>query len=474
MPAGKHIVRADELSGTCREVFGVATPLILMTGSMSLLMFTDGLFLAHYSLESISAVIPAGVMAFNFFCLFIGITSYVNTFIAQYYGSNRHDEIGRCVWQGVFIALLSTVVIWPAQFFAEDIFALAGHAKEIRAEEAAYFRIVVCGAFFAIARTAFGSFYVGRGENWVVMRVNVLSVAINIVLDYALIFGKWGLPEMGIVGAATGTVSSNVICTIVYTLMFTRRRHVTVYRTDRWRPDWKLIRRILYFGFPSGFQFLVNVSSFSFFIQILGSIGRIEQACGSIVFNVNRLAFMPMIGMEIAMSTLVGKYIGMRRSDLAQKTAVRGFLMTLTYMGLVGLIYFLFPGQLFELFRAKGAADFDLIKETGAFIFRLMAVYCLFDACSIVFQGIIKGAGDTQFVLRVSIIVSLLFMILPTALARRYAAPLWVFWAIFITWVGVFGAVYGLRFLGGKWKSMQVIDDAPPVADELAPPHDLV
>ena len=186
--------------GGYREFLSIAMPLILSTASWSIQHFVDRVFLTWHSTEALAAALPAGIANFTFISLFMGTAQYANTFVAQYTGAHRPERVGPAVWQGTYLALLSGVLALIPAYFSTGLFDLIGHDSSIRAQEATYFRILCYGTGPQVLATATSCFFSGRGETWIVLAVNVVAIAVNIALDYALIFGHWGslrsaLPE---------------------------------------------------------------------------------------------------------------------------------------------------------------------------------------------------------------------------------------------------------------------------------------
>ena len=184
------------------EVLRLSVPLILSSGALSIQHFVDRMFLTWHSPEAIAAVTPAGMLSFSTMCLFIGTAVYVNTFVAQYYGARRYDRIGHALWQGIYVAVIGGVAHLFLIPFAGYIFSVVGHDDLVQHYEVLYFRILCLGAAPVIASSALSGFFSGRGETLPVMWVNVLATAVNLIMDYLLIFGNAGFPELGVAGAA--------------------------------------------------------------------------------------------------------------------------------------------------------------------------------------------------------------------------------------------------------------------------------
>ncbi len=444
-----------------RSVLSIAVPLILSTGAWSILHFVDRMFLTWYSPEAIAAAMPAGMLNFTIMSLFLGTAGYVTTFVAQYHGSGQHQRIGPVLWQGIYIAVAGGILHLFLIPLAGPIFRFVGHEPLVQEYEIVYFQVLCLGATPAIASSAIAGFFSGRGKAWPVMWVNVLATALNIIMDYALIFGKWGLPELGMKGAAIATVLSACFSFAIYLILFSRSGHESRYYTLRgWMFERPLFLRLMYFGFPSGVQFFLGMAGFTAFILLVGRLGTMELAATNIAFNINNLAFMPMIGFGMAVSVLVGQYLGKGKPDLAQRSVYSSFHLTFLYMASVAAAYLFVPNIFINPFASQAdPASFAAIRRTTLILLRFVAIYSLFDALNIVFASAIKGAGDTRFVMFMIAIVSSLALVVPSYIALvLLQAGIYTAWTIASVYVSILGLVFLFRFLGGKWKSMRVIE----------------
>ena len=220
---------------------------------------------------------------------------YTGTFVSQYFGNGQLRRIGAIVWQGVWIGLLASPLAMLPMLFADAIFALSGHAEQVRVEEVTYFWIVSLSTPFMLVSQAFSCFYSGQGKTRIVMLVDMGSVLLNIVLDYLWIFGHAGFPAAGIAGAAWATFVAIVAKVVVYLALLARAGNRRKYGALDWAFDWPLCRRLLKFGGPAGLQMLLEVAGFTVFVFLVGSLGIQELAATNLAFNVSSLAFMPVL-----------------------------------------------------------------------------------------------------------------------------------------------------------------------------------
>lgn len=419
------------------------------------------MFLTWYSPVSIAAAMPAGMLSFTAMAVFLGTAGYVSTFVAQYYGAKRPERIGPSLWQGLYIAFFGGAVIFFLSYAARPIFTFVGHEAAIREEEIIYFSILSKGAIFSISASALAGFFSGRGQNWPVMWANVSMMAVNIVLDYLFIFGKAGLPAMGIRGAAYATVIAAAASCLFYAVLVFRTKYNTEFKTlSGFRFDRTLIARMIKFGLPTGIQFLIDVSGFSVFILLIGRIGTDELAASSIAFNINTLAFMPMLGFGVAISVMVGQFQGEGSPESAERSVYSGAHLCLFYMILIAILYVAIPEVFIAAFAAKAdPAAFERIRRFITVMLRFVAVYTVFDTLNIVFASALKGAGDTRFVMIMIIVLSICGLTIPTVIAIAVlGGGIFVAWYIVSGYIILLAISFLLRFLTGKWKTMKVIE----------------
>jgi MATE family multidrug resistance protein len=447
-----------------REVLRVSLPLVVSMSSTMIMEFTDRIFLANYSLDAIAAALPAGITSFLFISFFMGTVQYLNVFVAQYTGSGTLHRVGAVLWQGIYFSVLSGVALAGLYFLAEPLFRLGGHSPEVQALEVIYFRILCLGSGILIIGTSLSCFFSGRGRTRPVMILNMIGTLFNIPLDYALINGIWIFPEWGIRGAAIATVMSWSLVAFVFALMVFTRKNDRVFKVRSHRafePD--LFGRLMRYGIPSAVQFCMDIFAFTFFIFLVGRIGKLELAVTNIVLSINSLAFMPMMGFSLGTSTLVGQALGRNRVDEALAATKATIHIVLFYIFLLLFLFLLVPQPLLELFRPNDMAPegYAAIREAGIILLRFVAAYLFFDALYMVCIGVLKGAGDTRFIMWSIGLLSLAVMILPIYIGVEvFGAGLYYAWSCATLFVFCLFAASFWRYQQGRWKKVRVIEHA--------------
>jgi MATE family multidrug resistance protein len=451
-----------------RKVLRISLPLVISMSSTMIMEFTDRVFLANYSLDAIAAALPAGITAFLLISFFLGTAQYLNVFVAQYSGSGRPQRVGAVLWQGIYFSVLSGVALAGLSFLAEPLFRLGGHPIEVQVLEAVYFKVLCRGSGILIVGTALSCFFSGRGQTRLVMIITMIGTLFNIPLDYALINGIWIFPEWGIRGAAIATVMSWSLVTLIFALLvFTRENDRAFNVLTQRTVEADLFGRLMRYGIPSAIQFSLDIFAFTFFIFMVGRIGKIQLAATNMVFSINSLAFMPMMGFSLGTSTLVGQALGRNRVNDAVAVTKATIHIVLGYIFILLILFLFLPQPLLELFRPRHLApeNFAPIVSIGIILLRFVAAYIFFDALYMVCIGVLKGAGDTRFIMCSIGALSLAIMILPVYIGVEvFGAGLYYAWSCATAFVFFLFTVSFWRYRQGHWKNVRVIEHAPPTS----------
>ncbi len=445
-----------------RKVLTISLPLVASMGSITLMQFTDRIFLANYSVDAISAALPAGIASFTFISFFMGVANYTNAFVAQYSGAKSFTRIGASLWQGIYFSLLSAALLALLIFFSHRLFMLIGHSPQVQSLEVVYFNILTLGSGAVVLASTMACFYTGRGLTRVVMFANISAAAVNIPLDYCLINGIGPFPEMGIKGAAIATVAASSVTVLIFAILIFSPTNRRLFGTWTNRGfDRELFRRLMRFGLPSGIQFFLEIFGFTFFIQMVGRLGDLQLAASNIVLAIENLAFLPMVGFHIGTATLVGQAIGRERPEDGVMATTSALHITFAYMMFIAACFILFPEPLLNLFKAKqyDPQQYAEIMKLGTVLMKFVVLFCFFDALNLVYSGAIKGAGDTLFIMRTVGFISLGVMIIPVYLTVEvFGLGIYTAWSLASAYAASLGLAFMLRYRQGKWKTMQVIE----------------
>jgi len=453
-------------AGGYRELLAIAIPMVLSSGTQSMMHVVDRVLLTWYSEQAVAAALPAGILFWSCLSLPFGVVSYANAFVAQYDGARQPVRVAASVWQAAYFATICGLLIMLVAPLSGPLFRLVGHEAGVQELEAQYFSWLCLGAVSALLPAALSCFFSGRGRTDLVLLVNASSVLVNALLDYVMIFGWGPFPKWGMAGAAIATNLANVYATVCYFVLLSRGDALRTYAFwKHWRFDRVLTFDLLKFGGASGVQMFLDVAGFTAFMMMIGWIGTRELAATNIAFNLNTLAFSPVIGVGIAVSTLVGQRIGERRPDIAAQSVWKGFMLAGGIMLFCGSMYVFAPQVLLApyAYRADGQ-NFEEVRGVVIVLLRYVALYSFFDAMAIVFGSAVRAAGDTVFSMVATCLCAWGLLVLPTYLTWQWYGQnpdrslllnwSWIWCSVYVSTLGF---VFLGRFCTGRWKTMSVI-----------------
>ena len=445
------------------HVLKVAFPLIMASAGHALNLFCDRIMLGRYSAEAVAAAMPSGLTNFTISCFFIGTVGYVNSFVAQYTGAGQRSRVGVSIWQAVLIALIGGLFMASGYFWGGWLMTLFGHTDAVLQQEIVYFKLLSLFAWVPLLIGAFGAFWSGRGKTVMVMSVSFLITLLNVPFNYALIYGNWGASELGIAGAAWGTNLSALVGCAVYACFFfiprSSRRH---FNTCSHIVDWGLLWRLIRFGVPNGFQFFVDLSAFNIFVVVVGAYGKDIGAATAIAFGLNSISFTPILGIGQTVAILVGQSIGANDVHRAKKSVKSARNLTLIYMGIMAVFFVLLPEIPLALFDQRNPEVIRLTKIMLCFI----AVYLLFDGMSIIYSSAVKAAGDTFFAMLAGMAMAFLGLAVPSLIFAKLGMSVWYIWGTIVVYIMMCGVVFYVRYLGGRWTHMKVIENTATLPED--------
>jgi len=413
----------------------------------------DTIMVGRVGTVQLGAVGLGGMMVWTFFAFFNGLISSATTFVAQNYGANRYSTIGRIVWHYLYIAIASYLALLVLASVSDYVLRLIGPSAEVEKYSGIYVRIRMYSGIGVFTSFALAGFFRGIGNTKTPMRIAIVANVFNVIANYLLIFGKFGFPRLEVTGAAVATLISSMLSAALYLALCLSEKYSKIYSTRFfYRMELAQIRRIVRVGLPMGIQFLLDSTSFSVFTAFIARMGDAPLAASNAANTLMSTSFMPLIGISIATTTLVGQFIGAEDLGHARKSGYTAIKLGVLYTILVASNFFIFPRQLISLV----SKDPEVVN-LGAKILMLAGVFQLSDGFGICANGALRGAGDTRFVMAVGLSYAW-FLFIPLSYLFGYTLGGGVVGA----WIGAtvyiitYGVTVFLRFRGGKWESIKI------------------
>lgn len=437
---------------TLFELARIALPMVVSQGTFAVMIFTDRYFMSQIDSVHMAAALGGGVAAFFSFCFFTGLLSYANALTAQYLGAGELGKCSKVVTQGIAITVMCSPALVIITYLVSGIFENVGHDSAQVELEKTYYTILMLGVIVTLTKTCLSSYFAGIGRTRVVMICDVCGLVFNVPLCYVMVFGKLGLPELGIVGAGISTIIASFFACLLFFLFYFEREHrVKFFVMNSFHIDWGVLRRFWRLGFPSGLELFLNVAAFNLFLLMFQGYGVVEGASAAIVFNWDLLSFVPMIGLNIGVISLIGRFVGandMARTDEVMSAA---FFLGIFYSAILAILYISFRFPLVEVFSPP-EGDFSEIRSLSAFMMIGLSSYVMADAIIIISGGVLRGAGDTRWLMYTSVGLHWAMLI-----AQYYVILVWQFgpqvsWLTFCAMIFAIAIVYVWRLQSGVWR----------------------
>jgi len=435
-----------------RTVIHLAYPVSLGMLSITLLSVVDTAMLGRLGSLPLAAAGISGVGYFAVVFSLAGIGVGVQTLTSRRYGEGHLLQCGNVLNAGLLLALVGGIpLVIASTWIASIISPFLSHDPQVAQLGAIYLRYRFLGAAFLLLNMVYRGFFSGVGDTRQLMTSAILVTIANILLDYALIFGHWGLPQMGIAGAAIASSLATGIGTLYLagvslSQRYRERFHSYHHLSLPWFfPIFRLSLPVI------GQRFISNGSFFALF-SIVSRIGTLELAASNIIRSVYGLSIMPAIGIGVAAATLVGQNLGRKSPEEAEGFGREAAKLAAYMMAVIGLLFLVFPREIFSIYTTDTA-----VIALGRLPLAMLGVIQAFAGVALVIGQALQGAGNTRYVMLVELgVCSLLY--LPLA----YLFGLHLGFGIVGAWSGEFAYwltlafLLGWKFKRGTWKKIRV------------------
>lgn len=452
----------------------IAAPLILINATQVVMQLTDRKFLSMLSPAHLGAALPGGVLAFTLGAFFLVTTAFATPMIAQNFGRHNLEACAKIPWTAAWFGLGAGLICsWLVLPIGSMVINFFDHNQpHIAGLELDYYLTLLPGIGFSCIMMAFTAFFSGRGITWVPSLIQLMVCALNIFLDWVLIFGKFGFPALEMAGAGFGTTLSQVFgmtITFLFFLFFAKQTH---YPTRKFRfPDWGVLKTMIRFGSASGFNVFSDVGAFTVVVFLIGQLGEEAKVTCAIALSINMVAFAPLLGLSESVCILVGQFIGRKRLGQAQGIVYRALHIAFIYMCCTGTLFIIFGTDLINWFAPNSNLnDFSAILNDGRRVLICVAFFSFFDAVVFVTGGAMRGAGDTTVPMLILSSAHWLLWVPMTAILVHFNFNMLAVWIYLILHMAFVSTLLFMRFRSGAWRKIKVIRPEPPlIPGEMIP-----
>ncbi len=371
----------------------LAGPVIAAEVGWVLIGVVDTVMVGPLGPSAIGAVGAGTILYMTVIMAGFGMLLALDTFVAQSFGAGRIDECHRWLFAGLQLAALLSVVLSVAALGGVKLLPLVGFHPDVMALLTPYMTHVVWSTAPLLAYVVFRRYLQAMSLARPVMVALVLANLVNVAANWVLIYGKFGLPALGVVGAAWATVVSRLVMAVfLFVVIVYRERdrpsglHDVPFAIDRARV-WAIVR----LGSPAAGQILLEVGVFAAASALAATIAPAAVAAHQIVLNIVGLIFMVPYGLGTAAAVRVGQAVGRRDAEGVRAAGWTALALATGTMALSALLFALAPGLLLRGFTSDPS-----VNEVGVGLFLVAAVFQLFDGLQAVTTGALRGLGNTR------------------------------------------------------------------------------
>jgi len=437
-----------------QRVWKLAYPIILGNLSQILLGVVDTAMLGRLSPAALAAAGVGSVVYFLVISTLGALSVGTQVLTARRHGETNFVQCGQTLDNSLTLAFVLGGIFtfsspWLARFLSPALESGPEMGKLLRV----YMQYRFYGTAFALCNLAFAGFFNGIGRTKVRMTAAIILTVANILLDYLLIFGNFGFPELGVKGAAIASTLATALAFFFYLRVSLGKRYRPIYRY--FRPanvEFTWVGRIVKLSLPLMLRSLVGMGGYLVFFWIVGRIGTVEVAASNVIRSLLSVSWMFGSSMGVAATTLVGQNMGAGEYEEAEVSGWEAVKLSIIFMGIIGALFLFFPSPLMRIYT-----DDLAVISAGIPALKLLSIAQIFAAIGLVLSSALIGAGDMRFVLGVEIgNTCLAYLPLAWLLGIYLGFGLLGAWSAEAIYNLIPALLMALRFRGGSWKKIRI------------------
>lgn len=447
-------IKADDKKLLRKNVISIAWPAVTELILISLFGAIDMIMVGKLGAAAITSIGLTNQPIFLIMAVFQALNIGGTAVVSRAFGSKNYteaDEATRHLF--VITAVLSVIVVTPAYLYVDKIYRFMGADSEVISMGLNYFKVALVGVFFQNLSLAIAAVLRGSGDTKTPMTINVISNIANVVMNYLLIFGKYGFPQWGVTGAGVATLISRVIAFVWLTaILCLGKNKIKLNFTKILHWNAKIVSKLIRIGFPSAMEQLVLRTGTLVFVRVVAGLGTVIYAAHQVSLSILNLSFTTGMAFGMAASTLIGQSLGAEKRTLAEEYGKEVRFIGSIVATSIAVIFFLFSKQIVALF----SNDPEVIANASV-VLKMIAVIQPFQSSQLILAGALRGAGDTKWPLYSTIVG-----IWGIRIVLAYLFVLGLEWGLIGAWLGIcidqvirYLIVYW-RFKTGKWKYIQL------------------
>lgn len=444
-----------------RATLALGLPLIGSQVAQILIILTDTIMIGWYGVAELAAVALGGSYFHTVLIVGMGFALAVTPLVAAAAAQDDSVQVRRVTRMGLWLALLFSAAMMPLFVFCEPILRALGQEAAVSANTRSYLDIAGWALWPSLMFLVLRSHLSALEHTRIVLLATLAAVALNAGLNYLLIFGNFGLPEMGLRGAAWASIASNTLIFMILALYATRKQGLRDYTLFArfWRPDWEAFIQVFRLGWPIALTLLAESALFMASVLMMGWVDELTLAAHGIALQITALTFMVHVGLSTAATVRAGRAWGVQNFASLRLAAIAALILSGIMVAATMVVFVTLPAPLVAAFVGPDDPLRDQIIAIGVGLLMVSALFQLADAAQVMALGLLRGVQDTRVP-----------MIIATISYWLVGIPCSYLFGFVFDWGGQgvwLGLVVGLVLAGGFmmvrfWSKVARLNDARP------------
>jgi MATE family multidrug resistance protein len=414
---------------TQRRVLGLATPIIGENLLQTAVGAVDTFMVARLGAAAVAGVGTGFELVFFIISILSAIDIGATVLVSQAIGAGERERANLLARQAIVWGVILAIPVSLGMFFAAPtIIGLFGTAPDVAVAATTYLHVIAATSVALLLSFVCGAVLRGAGDSRTPLKAAVLANVVNVAVAYALIFGHFGLPALGVAGSALGAASGRAVGAAFMLLAMARGgKAISLRGSWGWRPRIETARQLLTLGVPAALEQVLSSGAFMVLVGVVALIGTEALAAQQITFTALSLAFLPAFGFSIAATALVGQSIGARLPSDAKAASLIALRWAMIWMGTGGVFAFLFSERVVSVYSSDAA-----VIAAGSDALRALSIALPFWALWFVSSGSLRGSGDTRTPLIIGASTMWLSVGLAWIAVNVFAGGLGMVWFAFV------------------------------------------
>ena len=442
------------LESSYKSIWKIAYPIIIGSFAQSIISVTDTAFMGRIGSVEQAAIGLVSVYYLILFMIGFSYTKGTQIFVARRLGERRYDEIGKITDNSLIVMFVFSLLLFVfLRFFAENTLSLIINDAGIKAASIEFLEVRSYGIVFGFAGSLFLSFYMGIGNTNIIL-VGILTMSgLNILLNYILIFGKLGFPQLGIQGAAWASNIAEIAAAIIFIVYALWAKYYEKFKLFKFKShfSWRIIKEVTNLSFPIVMQTFIGLLAWMIFFIFVEKMGTRALAISSVVKSIYTIFGIPAWGFSSAANTIVSNLMGQKRPDEVSKAIKRIVVFSMGFTALLALPIIFFP----EAFMRFYTVDEAVIAGGRHVIYVCMGALLIYSSSTIMFNGIVS-TGTSKVSLGIEVVAVIVYLGYIWSIFQIENVSLPLVWTAELFYWFAIAAISFIYLKTGRWKTKQI------------------